>query len=92
MSAVEFREHAAEHLDWAKTAKSDRERQTLQQMAEAWLEARVRGPRLRRLSSAVSVFPWWPTLICSSQSQYSPANPTIADATFIPQGQDALLK
>ncbi|MGB6768766.1 MAG: hypothetical protein WBE50_11860, partial [Methyloceanibacter sp.] len=41
MSAVEFRKHAAEHLDWAKTAKSDRERQTFQQMAEAWLEAAV---------------------------------------------------
>ena len=39
MSAVEFRKHAAEHLDWARTAKSDRERQTFQQMAEAWLEA-----------------------------------------------------
>ena len=41
MSAVEFRKHAAEHLDWAKTAKSDRERQTFQQMAQAWLEAAV---------------------------------------------------
>ena len=41
ISAVEFRKHAAEHLDWAKTAKSDRERQTFQQMAEAWLEAAV---------------------------------------------------
>jgi len=39
MSAVEFRKYAAEHLDWARTAKSDRERQTFQQMAEAWLEA-----------------------------------------------------
>ena len=41
MSAVEFRKHAAEHLDWAKTAKSDR-RQTFQQMAQAWLEAAAR--------------------------------------------------
>jgi hypothetical protein len=39
MSALKFREYAAEHLDWAKTAKSDRERQTFEQMAEAWLEA-----------------------------------------------------
>jgi hypothetical protein len=39
MSAVEFREYAAEHLDWARTAKSDRERQTFEQMAQAWLEA-----------------------------------------------------
>jgi hypothetical protein len=42
MSAVEFRKHAAEHLDWAKTARSDRERQTFQQMAQAWLEAAAR--------------------------------------------------
>ena len=39
MSAVEFRKHAAEHLDWARQRQSDRERQTFQQMAEAWLEA-----------------------------------------------------
>jgi hypothetical protein len=39
MSAAKFREYAAEHLDWAKTAKSDRERQTFEQMAGAWLEA-----------------------------------------------------
>ena len=34
MSAAKFREYAAEHLDWAKTAKSPKERQTFQQMAE----------------------------------------------------------
>jgi hypothetical protein len=39
MSAEKFREYAAEHIDWAKTAKSDRERQTFQQMARAWVEA-----------------------------------------------------
>ena len=39
MSAAKFREYAAEHLDWAKTAKSPKERQTFQQMAEVWLEA-----------------------------------------------------
>ena len=39
MSAAKFREYAAEHLDWAKTAKSTKERQTFQQMTEAWLEA-----------------------------------------------------
>ena len=38
MSAAKFREYAAEHLDWAKTAKSDRERQNFEQMAQAWLE------------------------------------------------------
>ena len=47
MSAAKFREYAAEHLDWAKTAKSTKERQTFQQMAEAWLEAAALwdGPR-----------------------------------------------
>ena len=39
MSAAKFREYAAEHLDWAKTAKSTKERQTFQQMAEVWLAA-----------------------------------------------------
>ena len=39
MSATEFREYAAEHLAWAKTAKSDKERQIFEQMAQAWLEA-----------------------------------------------------
>jgi hypothetical protein len=39
MSAADFRAYAAEHLDWAKTATSERERQTFEQMAQAWLEA-----------------------------------------------------
>jgi hypothetical protein len=39
MSAAEFREYAAEHRDWAKTAKSEKERQIFEQMAQAWLEA-----------------------------------------------------
>jgi hypothetical protein len=39
MSATLFREYAAEHLGWAETASSDRERQTFEQMARAWLEA-----------------------------------------------------
>jgi hypothetical protein len=39
MSATLFREYAAEHLCWAKTAGSDRERETFEQMARAWLEA-----------------------------------------------------
>ncbi len=36
MSAAKFREFAEEHLDWAKTAKSEGERQTFEQMARAW--------------------------------------------------------
>jgi hypothetical protein len=39
MSAAKFREYAAEHMEWARTATSDRERQTFEQMAEVWLEA-----------------------------------------------------
>ena len=42
------REFAEEHLDWAKTAKSDRERQTFEQMAEAWLEAAALRERVSR--------------------------------------------
>jgi hypothetical protein len=39
MSAALFREYAAEHLGWAKTARSEKERETFEQMARAWLEA-----------------------------------------------------
>ncbi len=39
MTAKEFREYAAEHLGWAETASSTKERQIFQQMADAWLEA-----------------------------------------------------
>jgi hypothetical protein len=39
VSAKEFREYADECLGWAKTAKSDEERKTFGQMAQAWLEA-----------------------------------------------------
>jgi hypothetical protein len=38
-SAKEFREYADECLGWAKAAKSDKERRTFLQMAQAWLEA-----------------------------------------------------
>jgi hypothetical protein len=43
MSAGLFREYAAEHLCWAKTASSGRERETFEQMARAWLEAAALG-------------------------------------------------
>jgi hypothetical protein len=41
MSATLFREYAAEHLGWAKTARSEKESETFEQMARAWLEAAV---------------------------------------------------
>ena len=40
--SAEFREYADECMGWAKTAKSDRERETFLQMAKTWLEAAVR--------------------------------------------------
>ena len=35
----EYREYADECFGWAKTAKSDREREIFLQMAQTWLEA-----------------------------------------------------
>jgi hypothetical protein len=39
MSATTYREYAAEHLGWMQTAKSEKEREILRQMAQAWLDA-----------------------------------------------------
>jgi hypothetical protein len=38
-SAKEFREYADECKEWAKTAKTDHERDTFLQMAKSWLDA-----------------------------------------------------
>jgi hypothetical protein len=43
LSSQEFRDFANECLDWAKTAKSDNERDIFLQMAQVWLEAAVRS-------------------------------------------------
>jgi hypothetical protein len=40
-SAREFRAFADECMEWAKTAKSDREREIFLQMAQTWLQAAV---------------------------------------------------
>jgi hypothetical protein len=37
-SAEQFREYAEECLGWAKTARSDQERETFLQMARTWME------------------------------------------------------
>src|SRR5690242_12771841 len=37
-SAKEFREYARERLDWAKTARTERERAIFIQMAETWID------------------------------------------------------
>ena len=52
-SAKECREFGSECMEWAKTAKSDRERQIFLQMARTWLyaaaslEGRLRAPSCR---------------------------------------------
>jgi hypothetical protein len=43
MSSSEFRENAEECRGWAKSARSDRERQIFLQMAEAWRAAALRS-------------------------------------------------
>jgi hypothetical protein len=43
LSSQEFRDFANECLDWAKTARSDSERDIFLQMAQVWLEAAVRS-------------------------------------------------
>jgi hypothetical protein len=53
MSAKEYREYAAECMDWARTAKSDQERDTFLQMAQTWLNAAlVAEGRLGQTGSA----------------------------------------
>ena len=39
MSAEDYRQHARECLDWAITAKSQKEREIFEQMAVTWFEA-----------------------------------------------------
>lgn len=39
----EYREYADECLGWAKTAKSDKERDVFLQMAQTWLDAAFRA-------------------------------------------------
>jgi hypothetical protein len=43
LSSNDFRDFANECLDWAKTAKSDSERDIFLQMAQTWLEAAMRS-------------------------------------------------
>jgi len=39
VSATEFRENADECMDWARTARSERERAIFLLVAETWLQA-----------------------------------------------------
>jgi len=52
VSAKEYREFADERIGWAKTARSDQERQIFLQMAQTWLwaAARLDGNSSRPLS------------------------------------------
>ena len=38
-SAKQFQEYAEECLDWAKSARTDQEREIFLQMAQTWMEA-----------------------------------------------------
>jgi hypothetical protein len=40
-SAKQFQEYAEECLDWAKSARSDQEREIFLQMAQTWMEAAI---------------------------------------------------
>jgi hypothetical protein len=41
-SSQECRENEREHIGWAQTARTDRERELLLQMARAWMDAAER--------------------------------------------------
>jgi hypothetical protein len=47
VSPKELRENAEECMDWARTARSDRERAIFLQMAETWLQAAERLERVQ---------------------------------------------
>ena len=49
-SAEGFRANAEEHLGWARTAYTDREREIFVKMARAWLEAASRAEERTLLS------------------------------------------
>jgi hypothetical protein len=51
MSSAEYREFADECMGWAKTAKSDGERESFLQMAHICLKAAARLERTRTLQS-----------------------------------------
>jgi hypothetical protein len=42
-AAEQYREFAQECMDWAKTAKTDRERDIFLQMAKTWFAAAIRA-------------------------------------------------
>jgi hypothetical protein len=53
-SVQELRAYADEHLDWARTARTDRERRIFLQMAWAWLEIAIRLESVSNSSAQAS--------------------------------------
>jgi len=51
-SAKEYRENANECFGWARTAKTDKEREIFLQMARAWLGAAARHEGVPQLADA----------------------------------------
>jgi hypothetical protein len=49
-SAKQFQEYAEECLDWAKSARSDQEREIFLQMAQTWMEAAMLASKEPSLS------------------------------------------
>jgi hypothetical protein len=54
-SVKEFRENASECFGWARTAKTDKERDIFLQMARAWLDAAARHEGVSQPPNAPSV-------------------------------------
>jgi hypothetical protein len=54
-SVEELRANSDECLDWARTARTERERQIFLQMARAWLEAAARREGASQLAQAPGV-------------------------------------
>ena len=54
VSSKEYREFADECMDWAKTARSDREKRIFLQMAETWLNAALLADRREQREATAS--------------------------------------
>jgi hypothetical protein len=59
-SAKEYRENARECLEWARTARSDRERAIFFQMERAWIDAAERWEAQRDRARKSPRMLFWP--------------------------------
>jgi hypothetical protein len=78
MSSQEYRQFASESLSWAKTAKSEDERDIFLHMAQTWLEAAIRsedGPTKvhRARHEVITRLACDPTLKLAGRTHPSPA-------------------